>query len=377
MALSGIPIDPQQCIGDSLIVLNDSFIELDSRTLNLSGLVGTSSGNLFTTIQDVSGNLYTLIQESSANQTVPVKFSFTGNGSQLSFPLVGTDLSADAVSYRVDINGVIQEPNADYSIVGSDLVFSSAPPAGTKIVVVTAENYANMTITLSGFDAGVRALTGNWQNTYTTVNSNSATWGSGGGTGIDAGVRAISANWVTNSSLNANFLPLSGGTVTGPTRVNANLTVIGNLSATGNSFFANTVYSTTSALSVINIGNTGPAMYVGNNGTGDIASFFDLDAGVEILHVGGNNGTFPNVGIKTSTPGETLTVNGTLSTSGLIYSQGGVVKPLSGINGVVVNNNATNVTTLSVDVDYISSQTTQNTYYFNGEPGGIYSSIWQ
>ena len=154
MALNGIPINPQQAMGDSLLVLNNSFIELDSRTLNLSSYIGGSSGNLYTTIQDVSGNLYTLIQETSANQTVPVKFSFTGNGSQLSFPLVGTDLSVDAVSYRVDINGVIQEPNADYSIVGSNLVFSSAPPAGTKIVVVTAENYANTTITLEQGSGG-------------------------------------------------------------------------------------------------------------------------------------------------------------------------------------------------------------------------------
>ena len=116
-------------------------------------------------------------------------------------------------------------------------------------------------------------------------------------------------------------------------------------------------------------------MYVGNNGTGDIASFYDLDAGVEVLHVGGNNGTFPNVGIKTSQPNETLTVKGTISASNLIYSQGGVVKPLSGINGVVVNNNATNVTTLSVDTDYVSSQITQNVYY--GEVDSFFSPFWQ
>jgi hypothetical protein len=59
---------------------------------------------------------------------------------------------------------------------------------------------------------------------------------------------------------------------------------------------------------------------VGNNGTGDIASFYDIDANVEILHVGGNNGTFPNVGVKTSTPNVDFTVNGAISASSIIYS---------------------------------------------------------
>ena len=40
-----------------------------------------------------------------------------------------------------------------------------------------------------------RAASGNWQETYTTVQSNSATWGAGGGGGIDTGVRALTSNW--------------------------------------------------------------------------------------------------------------------------------------------------------------------------------------
>ena len=116
-----------------------------------------------------------------------------------------------------------------------------------------------------------------------------------------------------------NYFPLSGGTITGETKINANLTINGSISATGASYFANTFYSTTSALSVVNLGNTGPALYVGNNGTGDIASFYDLDQGVEVLHVGGSNGSFPNVGIKTNSPNESLTVVGNISASGNIY----------------------------------------------------------
>jgi hypothetical protein len=139
---------------------------------------------------------------------------------------------------------------------------------------------------------------------------------------IDSGVRALTSNFAVNSEL-VKYLPLSGGIVTGSTQINSNLTVYGNISATGNSYFANTFYSTTSALSVVNIGNTGPALYVANNGTGDIASFYDLDQNIEIFHIAGNNGTFPNVGVKTSTPNVDFTVNGQISSNNIITSLGG------------------------------------------------------
>jgi hypothetical protein len=133
----------------------------------------------------------------------------------------------------------------------------------------------------------------NWDSVYSNVNSNSANI--------------------------LNYFPLSGGMITGSTRINSNLTVYGNISATGTSYFSNTIYSTTSALSVINIGNDGPALYIGNRGTGDIASFYDLDQNFEVFHIGGNNGSHPNVGVKTSTPNKDFTVNGELSASNTIY----------------------------------------------------------
>jgi hypothetical protein len=119
-----------------------------------------------------------------------------------------------------------------------------------------------------------------------------------------------------------NFLPLTGGIISGETRINNNLTVFGNLTATGTTTFANTIFSTTSALSVVHIGS-GPAMWVGNNGDGDIASFYDIDSNVEVLHIGGNTGSFPNVGVKTSTPNKDFTVNGEISASNTIYDNVG------------------------------------------------------
>jgi len=122
--------------------------------------------------------------------------------------------------------------------------------------------------------------------------------------------------------VNSNFLNLTGGLISGPVRINNNLTVFGNLTATGTTTFANTVFSVTSALSVIHVGS-GPAMYVGNSGDGDIASFYDLDQNIEVFHVGGNNGSHPNVGVKTSTPNVDFTVNGQISANNTIWSANG------------------------------------------------------
>jgi hypothetical protein len=190
---------------------------------------------------------------------------------------------------------------------------------GTKDLSISNGNTVSLSALIDGtsVDTGIRALTANWQSTYTIVQGNSAQWASN----VDTGVRSLTGNWQSTYLNQSNYLPLSGGTVTGVTQFNSNVTVYGNISATGNSYFANTVYSTTSALSVINLGNTGPAVYVGNNGTGDIASFYDLDQNIEVLHIGGSNGTFPNVGIKTSEPNKDLTVKGELSASGIIYSE--------------------------------------------------------
>jgi len=163
----------------------------------------------------------------------------------------------------------------------------------------------------------IKALTGDFDSTFTTVQSNSATWNYQG-----TDIKALTGDFSVKSEL-VNYFPLSGGTITGNTRITSNVTIYGDVSATGNSYFANTIYSTTSALSVVNLGNTGPAFYVGNNGTGDIASFYDLDQNVEVLHVGGHNGSFPNVGVKTSTPNKDFTVNGEISASNTIWTPNG------------------------------------------------------
>ena len=184
MALSGIPIDPQTCIGDSLVTLNDSFIELDSRTLNLSSSVEILSSTFVTTVSSLSSSVVTLIESSGvteiiagANITISplsgkgsviinstggggglseaVKQTFTGNGSQQNFTLTAiTSASSNANNYRIDLNGVLQEPSVDYTISGTTtktVDFTSPPPNGVKIVVVTGEPYVT-SVSLTGIN---------------------------------------------------------------------------------------------------------------------------------------------------------------------------------------------------------------------------------
>lgn len=186
MALNGIPISDQQCIGDSLETINGSFIELDSRTVTLSSNLVSSVASLSSTISSLSSSVITLIESSGVTQIVAgsnitisplsgkgvvtinslgggggaglsegVKQTFTGNGSQQNFTLTAiTSASSNANNYRIDLNGVLQEPGVDYTISGTTtktVNFTSPPPNGVKIVVVTAEPYVT-SVSLTGIN---------------------------------------------------------------------------------------------------------------------------------------------------------------------------------------------------------------------------------
>lgn len=70
---------------------------------------------------------------------------------------------------------------------------------GNKSLSISSGNTVSLSALVdSSVDTGVRALTGNWQSTYTTVQSNSSTW--------------------------SNALPSTGGTITGNLVVSQNLT---------------------------------------------------------------------------------------------------------------------------------------------------------
>ena len=158
----------------------------------------------------------------------------------------------------------------------------------------------------------------------TLVSTNSAAWDQSYNTATV--YQANSASYATTQYTDATYLTLSGGTLTnslsvfGSTFINNNLTVGGSLTALGTATFANTLFTTTSAVSVVNTG-PGPALYVYQaSGPYDVASFYDGD-GIEVLHVGNAGpGGLGKVGINESFPNEELTVRGSISATETIYA---------------------------------------------------------
>jgi len=76
---------------------------------------------------------------------------FTGNGSQVNFTLTRTPGSIAAL--HVSVQGVMQTPNVDYTLSGTTLTFTTAPPAVNSIILA---RYNEIFAETSGDAANVR-----------------------------------------------------------------------------------------------------------------------------------------------------------------------------------------------------------------------------
>lgn len=202
--------------------------------------------------------------------------------------------------------------------------------------------------------------------------SNASKWDS-----VYSNVLSNSASYATKNFVDTKFFTLSGGTIGG------NVTIFGDLTSTGTQTFANTIFTTTSSLGVYHVGGSGPALVVSQDGLGDIASFYDLDQGVEVFHIGGVNSTFPHVGVKVSNPNKDFTVNGEISASGDIWTSGrilsggqellGLIQPsIANIYNTVNANSATSWNYQGTDLKDLSADW-QNTY----TTVNSFSSFWE
>lgn len=72
----------------------------------------------------------------AAAVAVPQSWSFTGDGTAVSYAVTGADVSAAAL-YTVTLDGVLQTPTTDYTVNSTtqQITFASAPPYGTAINV--------------------------------------------------------------------------------------------------------------------------------------------------------------------------------------------------------------------------------------------------
>lgn len=111
--------------------------------------------------------------------------------------------------------------------------------------------------------------------------------------------------------------------------------IYGSLSASGGSTFQNTVFSTTSALSVVNTG-TGPALLVSQEGDQPIVAFYDHESSIS-LWADGHIDRPGYVGVKTINPNRELTVSGRISATGDVETSGVFIGDLNGNAATVTN----------------------------------------
>jgi len=168
---------------------------------------------------------------------------FSGDGTTTAFTL--TYAPASTTSIVVAISGVVQNPNL-YSVVGTTLTFSPAPPSGTSNIavlylglpVITGSSPGN-TAFLSATDLTatasqtVFASAGSYTPGFVQVYRNGARLGNAdftatNGTTITLASAAtagdlVTIEYYTLTSL-TNALPLTGGTVTGTVTFNSAIT---------------------------------------------------------------------------------------------------------------------------------------------------------
>ena len=140
--------------------------------------------------------------------------------------------------------------------------------------------------------------------------------------GVDAGIVSVTNVDATSGRLTS--LTVSSAVGIGTTSPQHSLHVVGDviiygtLTANGNSYFQNTLFSTTSSLSIVNTG-TGAGLTVSQEGNQPIVAFYDHESSIS-LWADGDAARPGWVGVKTHTPNVEFTVSGDISSSGKIYS---------------------------------------------------------
>ena len=300
---------------------------------NLSGgnIIGTTGVNLSSASLTAVSGLFT-----GTISAVAVSGTHHGDGSKLT-GIVATGISGISLVNSIDgLTGTVT--NAYIPLTGGKTITGSLTSTGNLVLSsasLTAASVSANNIFIGGINADSK---------YTSFS-------------IGSTVTATSASWNAGSALSGNtgygFKIVNGD----QPRVVGDLVVTGRISALSGATFFNTTFTTTSSLCVINAASLSQvAFYVGASGTGDIASFYDLDQNIEVLHVGGVNSTFKNVGVKTSAPNKDFTVVGEISSTGSAWFGSVNTHAISGgvtaVSGSFTNN--------------ISAASISGTYYGNG-----------
>jgi hypothetical protein len=138
------------------------------------------------------------------------------------------------------------------------------------------------------------------------------------------------ANTTVTSYVNNNFVPLSGGSITG------------NLSVQGNLTYIDTSVAVTSA-TYIDTNSSEAALRITQKGSGDVIRVEDSDNPDSTPFIVNSDGL---VGFGTALPNEKLTVVGNVSATGSYYGNG------SNLSGIVGNSGGASAISVLTQAEY-------------------------
>jgi len=149
------------------------------------------------------------------------------------------------------------------------------------------------------------------------------------------------ANTTVTSYVNNNFVPLSGGSITG------------NLSVQGNLTYIDTSVAVTSA-TYIDTNSSEAALRITQKGSGDVIRVEDSDNPDSSPFIVNSDGL---AGFGTALPNEKLTVVGNVSATGSYYGNG------SNLSGIVGNSGGASAISVLTQAEYNAITPTASTIY--------------
>ena len=283
---------------------------------------------------------------------------FSGNGTTTAFTL--TYAPASATSIIVAISGVVQNPNL-YSVIGTTITFSPAPPTGTNnisvlylglpvIGVSSPGNTAYFSSTSFTATGGQTTFTpsGSYTPGFINVIRNGAQLAPADYTATN-GTTVVLANACTAGDIVvievftltsiSNALPLTGGTVTGASTFNSAVTFGSTASVAGNLSF-NSGYGSSAVA-------YGCRAWVNFNGTGTVA----IRASGNVTSITDNGTGDYTVNFTTAMPDTSYSINASSHVSGT--GTGALISvantQTTGANQIVTRNAAGT----NVDCDFV------------------------
>lgn len=142
-SLSGVWTNSRNLVVDSLSAniinaLSANITVIDIKQYELSGFNVQGNATVQGTIS-ATGPIY-----SGGNQVAtvvdPVRTTLTGNGVLSTFSISGANTLVNPSALIVAIDGALQEPVVDYTVLSGSITFTSPLPSGSKAVVISPTN---------------------------------------------------------------------------------------------------------------------------------------------------------------------------------------------------------------------------------------------